>query len=211
MKFPQSILLFIALALSSSAWADALDERIAELQHGWAAAYYSVPEAQKNSAFEQLETRAEQLTAQNPGRAEPLVWQAIVLSSHAKFQGGLGALSKVKRARELLFAAEKIKPDALDGSIYASLGSLYANVPGWPIAYGDQDKAAMYLQKALQLNPDGIDPNFFYGELLAKRGDKASAERALRKALAAPARPGREDADSGRQAEIRAALKSLAS
>lgn len=211
MKFPQSILLFIALALSSSAWADALDERIAELQHGWAVAYYSVPEAQKNSAFEQLETRAEQLTAQNPGRAEPLVWQAIVLSSHAKFQGGLGALSKVKRARDLLFAAEKIKPDALDGSIYASLGSLYANVPGWPIAYGDQDKAAMYLQKALQLNPDGIDPNFFYGELLAKRGDKASAERALRKALAAPARPGREDADSGRQAEIRAALKSLAS
>lgn len=188
------------------AWADAVDDGIAGLQHGWAEAYYKTPAAQKEKAFEQLSAQAADFVAQNPTRAEPLVWQAIILSSHAKFEGGLGALSKIKLARERLLAAEKIRPDVLDGSIYTSLGSLYAKAPGWPIAYGDRKKAGDYLQRALKLNPDGIDPNFFYGELLLDQGQRAEGEKYLRKALAAPPRPGREDADEGRRAEVRAAL-----
>jgi len=194
------------LALAPAAWADAVDDGIVALQHGWAEAYYRVPAADKEKAFDTLSARAADLVAKNPGRAEPLVWQAIILSSHAKFQGGLGALSKIKTARTLLLAAEKIQPAALDGSIYTSLGSLYAKAPGWPIAYGDKDKAAEYLQHALQINPAGIDPNYFYGELLLDRGDKAQGEKYLRKALAAAPRPGREDADAGRRGEIQALL-----
>ena len=35
-----------------------------------------------------------------------------------------------------------IDPKALDGSAYASLGSLFYQVPGWPIGFGDDKKAA---------------------------------------------------------------------
>ena len=61
----------------------------------------------------------------------------------------------------------------------------------------------------LAINPNGIDPNFFYGDFLLDQGDKAQAKVYLDKALAAPARPGREVADEGRRMEIRERLAKL--
>lgn len=208
-RFFISLLLSCTLLGTTSARADTLDDEIALLQHAWAEAFYQTPEAQQSQRFETLAQRAEQTTSRYGGRAEPLVWQAIILSSYAKVKGGLGALSLVKQARELLIAAEKIDPAALDGSVYTSLGSLYAKVPGWPIGFGDKKRARAYLQKALSLNPDGIDPNFFYAELLLDSGDRAGASVYLHKALNAPSRPGREDADAGRRTEVRRLLDSL--
>jgi tetratricopeptide (TPR) repeat protein len=199
-------LLIGSLALAFTARAESVEEGLPALQHGWAEAYYTAPAAAKQTQFEKLAQRAEKLSSANPGRAEPLVWQAIILSSYAKFEGGLGALSKIKTARNLLLQAEKIQPNTLDGSIYTSLGSLYAKAPGWPIAYGDKKKAAEYLQHALQINPNGIDPNYFYGELLLDQGNRAEGEKYLRKALAAPPRADRADADTGRRAEVQALL-----
>ena len=131
-----------------------------------------------------------------------MVWEAIILSSYAKFAGGLSALSKAKAARDLLERAEKIDPAALNGSIYTSLGSLYYKVPRWPIGFGDKKKARAYLEKALQINPDGIDPNYFYGDFLLEQGEYAKARTYLEKALASPPRNGREDADQGRRTEV---------
>jgi hypothetical protein len=34
-------------------------------------------------------------------------------------------------------------------------------VPGWPIAYGDTNKADALLKKALVINPNTIDANYF--------------------------------------------------
>lgn len=199
----------LGLCIFGGARAQSLPDDLAALQHGWASAYYAVPEKQKNAAFESLEQQASALVARNAGRPEPLVWQAIVLSSHAKFAGGLGALSRIKQARTLLLDAEKIDATALEGSIYTSLGSLYAKSPGWPIAFGDKKQARVYLEKALTINPDGIDPNFFYGDLLLDLGDKSAARIHLQKALAAAPRAGREDADAGRRTEIQALLAKL--
>jgi len=186
--------------------ADAVMDAVADLQHGWAKAYYQVPEKQKEAAFKELAAKAHQVSAANSGRVEPMVWEAIILSSYAKFSGPLSALDKAKAARELLAKAEKISPDVLDGSIYTSLGSLYYKVPGWPIGFGDKKKAREYLEKAVKLNPEGIDPNFFFGDFLLEQGENAKAKEYLEKALAAPARPGREDADQGRRAEVQQAL-----
>lgn len=189
------------------AFADSVSDSIAELQHGWAKAYYQIPEKQKEAAFKELAAKAHQVTTANPGRAEPMVWEAIILSSYAKFAGGLGALDKAKAAHDLLEHAEKIQPDVLDGSIYTSMGSLYYKVPRWPIGFGDKKKAREYLEKAVKLNPDGIDPNYFYGDFLLEQGEYAKAREYLEKALSAPARLGREDADQGRRAEVQQSLE----
>ncbi|MDH3888698.1 MAG: tetratricopeptide repeat protein, partial [Gammaproteobacteria bacterium] len=132
----------------------------------------------------------------------PKIWLAIVLSTDAGITGGLGALGKVKEARKQLEAAAKINPDALDGSIYTSLGSLYYQVPGWPIGFGDDEQAEQYLKQALALNPDGIDPNYFYGDFMLEEGNYQQAVSYLEKAAAAAPRPGRELADRGRKAEV---------
>ncbi len=82
-------------------------------------------------------------------------------------------------------------------------------MPGWPLGFGDDDKARQYLLKALELNPDGIDPNFFYGDFLIEQDQPERARKYLNKALDAPERPSRPLADSGRREEIRSKLESL--
>jgi tetratricopeptide (TPR) repeat protein len=198
---------FCALLFASMASLADINEEIVKIQHQWAKANYATAENEQEKAFEKLVAEARKLAEHNPGRAEPKVWLAIVLSTDAGVTGGFGALGKVKEARRQLEAAEKIAPDVLDGSIYTSLGSLYYQVPGWPIGFGDDGKAALYLKKALAMNPDGIDPNYFYGDFMLEEDNYAEAVKYLEKAAAAPARPGRPLADKGRQAEVQEKLQ----
>jgi tetratricopeptide (TPR) repeat protein len=186
---------------------DPVAAELLEIQHSWEKATYETPDAEgKKRLFEALSTRADAFAHKYPGRAEPLVWQGIVLSTYAGAKGGLGALSLAKKSRDCLLEALKLDAAALDGSAYTSLGALYYKVPGWPVGFGDHDKAADYLRKALALNPDGIDPNYFLGELMFEEGDYTQSLKYLQKALAAPARPDRPLADSGRRGEINALI-----
>ena len=196
-----------ALLVASTASLADIDEDIVSIQHQWARANYETPESEQEKAFEELVAEARKLVESNPGSAEPRVWLAIVLSTDAGVTGGFGALGKVKEARRELEAAEKIDPDVLHGSIYTSLGSLYYQVPGWPIGFGDDEKAEEYLKKALAMNPDGIDPNYFYGDFMLEEDNYQEAVKYLEKAAAAPPRPGRPVADKGRHAEIQAKLQ----
>jgi len=204
-----SAALMLAAVGAHAATAADVDDAVAAIAHHWAAANYQTPDANKAAAFDAVATEAQQLAEQNPRRAEPLVWEAIALSSGAKVQGGFGALRKARQARDLLLSAENIDASVIHGAVYTSLGSLYANVPGWPIGFGDKDKARAYLEKALVLAPDDIDANYFYADFLADRGEYAKAAVHARTALAAAPRPGREDADAGRHQEIQALLTTL--
>ena len=190
---------------AAPAFANISDE-LAPLQQRWAEVQYQTPEKARADAFEQLAGEAEQLVQRHADAAEPLIWQGIILSTWAGAKGGLGALALCKQARQSLEAAIKINPAALDGSAYTSLGSLYYQVPGWPVGFGDDDKAEELLKKALALAPDGIDANFFYGDYLMDQGRYGEAIAVLEHAAAAAPRPGRELADQGRQAEIQAKL-----
>jgi len=197
-----------ALALPAFAADPAFDARVDGLARTWAHLNYEVKDkaAQANEAA-RLAAEADVLAKQYPNRAEPLVWEAISTATEAGAKGGLGGLALAKSAKGLLERAEKINPAALgDGSVYTSLGSLYAQVPGFPVGFGDPKKARAYLAKALAVNPRGVDANFFQGDFLMRQGDYAGAAAALERALAAPARPGREVADRGRKAQASALL-----
>ena len=183
---------------------------IAPLQQRWAEIQYQLPDNQKSAAFEALSAQAGQALAQEPNDASLLIWNGIILSSWAGAEGGLGALGKVKEAKSLFEHALQVDPQALQGSAYTSLGALYYQVPGWPIGFGDDEQAEALLQKALVLNPDGIDSNFFWADYLIDQKRYAEARAALLKAQAAAPRPDRPLADQGRQAEIRARLDKIA-
>ncbi len=201
--------LLAACSIHAIADPAALDATILDLTHRWARVTYQTAPAQQDEGYRSVILFAEQAEQAYPGRAEPLIWKAIALSSAAKVEGGLAGLGKAKQARELLLNAEKIDPGALSGSIYSSLGTLYAKVPGWPIGFGDKAKAAAYLKQALAMNPGGIDANFFYGEFLSDQGRYAEAAEYVTRALAAPPRPGREDSDAGRRLEAEALADAL--
>ncbi|AUN95184.1 tetratricopeptide repeat protein [Pseudazoarcus pumilus] len=204
------------LFLTACLWginAFALDERgqqrLQEIQQAWAETRYELAPDARDKAFEALHARTEQALLESPDAPELLIWRGIVLASWAGARGGLGALGLVKQARASLEAALEKDPSALDGSAWTSLGSLYYQVPGWPIGFGDDQRAEEMLRKALAINPDGIDPNFFYGDFLIEQQRYDEARAALQRALAAPPRPGRERADAGRRDECRALLAKL--
>ena len=182
---------------------------VSSIQTAWAEANYTLKDKQQKAAFEMLIKQADAVVSQYPDSAEVLIWRGIVQSSYAGAKGGLGALSLVKAARADFEKALDINDRALQGSAYTSLGTLYFKVPGWPLGFGDDDKAESLLKKALTINPDGIDSNYFYGQFLLDKHELKQAEQALLRAQQAPARPDRPLADQGRQQEIKQALQQV--
>ncbi|CAN5487376.1 hypothetical protein BH10PSE17_BH10PSE17_31730 [soil metagenome] len=201
-----AVLMFVGL---KPAHADAVDDAVAGLQHDWEVSRYQSPVSERERRFESLASKAHALVEANPQRPELMIWEGIALSSWAGEKGGLGALGLVKRAKALYESAIQIDGTVLDGSAYNSLGVLYYKVPGWPLGFGDKDKARAMLQKALQLNPQGIDPNFFYADYLIETQHPDDAVPYLDKALQAPPRPNRSIADTGRREEVRALLEKI--
>ena len=194
---------FLPVAIPALAEDAPFATELVGIQQSWDEANYQSANAEeKQRRLEALSVRSEELVRKYPRHAEPLVWEGIVLSTYAGAKGGLGALSLAKKSRDCLLEATRIDPAALRGSAYTSLGALYYKVPGWPIGFGDRDKATEFLNKALALNPDGMDPNYFIGELMYEKGDYSASLRHLQKALAAAPRADRPLADAGRRAEI---------
>ncbi len=183
---------------------------VREIQFEWARLYYMDEFLNVNyRELEALVEKANQVAAEHPQNAEALVWDAIVMSTMAEKKGGLGALSLVKQARLKLEEAEAIDPTVLGGSVYASLGTLYSKVPGWPFGFGSDEKAEEYFKKALAINPQGLDINYFFAEYLADNGDQQLALVYVDKALQAPRMAERPVADKGRREQALKLRQSL--
>jgi len=213
-----SLALAAGIALASAAPAMAADaaagltmmQQVAQLQHEWAVANYQTPEKNKEAAFKALVDKASALTARYPDKAEPKIWEAIIRAGYAGAMGGLqslfSAMPQMKQGRDLLLAAEKIDPKAMDGSIYTTLGSFYYMVPGGIIGFGDDDKALVYLKKGLAIAPNGMDANYFMGDYWLHEKQYAKAVPYFEKVLALPDVASRPIYSKGRKAEAAAKL-----
>ncbi|MEH6444545.1 MAG: hypothetical protein V7784_11660 [Oceanospirillaceae bacterium] len=206
-----AICALMSISVIGSANDTIIDEKksVLHLQKQWANIKYQTPKKERQADFKWLSKEASQALNLYPNSTELLIWQGIILSTYAGEKGGLGALSIVKKAKVMFEKALDKNPEALQGSAYTSLGSLYYQVPGWPLGFGNDKKAEKYLLQALKLNPNGIDSNFFYGDFLLDQGRKKQAKKVLNKALQAPLREDRPLADKGRRLEIQALLKKL--
>nr|WP_246201177.1 hypothetical protein [Vibrio ziniensis] len=204
-------MLMTAFCLSTAASTYAAEaDSLMVIQHKWAVCQYQSKDMDNQvHCLESLIQHNKQALKDEPNRQELKLWLAINESSLAGAEGGLGALSLAKEAKTLLEQVIDNAPETLSGSAYTSLGSLYYKVPGWPIGFGDDEMAEKMLRKALELNPNGIDSNYFYADFLAQDGRKKEAIQYLTKAQKAPPRPDRPLADQGRQQEISKLLGEL--
>lgn len=186
--------------------ASEFDLKLLEIQHEWAKANYDLKDDAQKEAFISLLDKSAAFTTANPNNAVSLIWNGIVNSTYAGVKGGIGALKYAKTAKQLFEDAIKIDPNALNGSAHTSLGTLYYKVPGFPVGFGNKKKAENHLIKALNINPTGIDANYFYGDYLISRKKYKEAIPVLEIALNAEDRPNRPLADKGRKEEIKSAL-----
>lgn len=185
----------------------ALSDDLTALQNEWARIKYQVAgKDAKLAAIAPLSKKAASITAANPDSAEAKIWEAIILATEANITKSLSGLPKVEKARDLLSESLKMSPRAMDGAAHMTLGSLYYQVPGWPVGFGNDELAEQHLKAALEINPNGMDTNYWYGEFLLDDGRAAEAATYLNRALKAPIRPERKVADEGRRKEIEAAL-----
>jgi tetratricopeptide (TPR) repeat protein len=199
------------LIFSQTAFSASMMEQVSAIQKQWAVIKYQTDEDSQSEAYEELIIQADALIESYPNQAEPLIWSAIVYSSYAGAVGGLKSVTKalpaVKQSRDLLLQAEAIDSNALGGSVMTTLGALYYQVPGWPLAFGDKKKAREYLEKGVQINENGLAANYFYGDFLLDRKEYTKAVSVLEHALAAPPLDQRPVADQGRREEIQALLE----
>ena len=137
MKRLLSALLLSLSVLTVSAHADTL----LDVQQDWAHVNYDLTGDDQEKAFNTLLEKAEAWVKSQPDSAEAHIWLGIVQSSFAGAKGGLGALSLAKKAKKNFEQALRLDENALNGSAMVSLGVLYHKVPGWPLGFGDDEKA----------------------------------------------------------------------
>jgi len=195
---------------SQSVYASDLMTQVHDLQVGWAKANYQLEDDAQTDAFEALIKQGQTATQQYADAAESWIWLGIIQSTYAGKAGPFSALGYAKDAKASLEKAIAINPEALHGSAYTSLGTLYFKVPGWPLGFGDDDEAEKLLKKAMDINPDGIDSNYFYADFLTDQDHYSQAKKHLLKAQDAAARPTRPVADKGRHQEIKNLLAKVA-
>lgn len=204
----------VALALPTTAALAADDPQmnaaVKRINDQWARIRYQVKDrSQQAQMLAALATQAGQVAARWPGHAEPLLWQGIVVSEEAARANMLSQLGYAKEAKAILDKAAAIDIKAENGGVAMSLGVLYAKVPGFPIAFGNHDKARKLLQAALAMDPGGLDASFFYADFINNQGQHREAKTILERALRTPVNPDRPVWDAGRRAEIRALLSQI--
>lgn len=206
-------LLFAAIALSApSAWAveDAVTALVKQIQFKWETIKFTVPEGDKQTEqMNALGAEADAMAAKYPDRVEALIWDGILTSERASMVNPISALSLATRARDMLEKAYKMNPSALDAGAPTSLGVLYYRVPGFPLGFGDKEKARRLLEQATSAAPTGLDAWYFYGDFLLTQGQYAKARDAFNYALSIPDRPDRPLWDRNRRLVIREKLDQI--
>ncbi|WP_258044448.1 hypothetical protein [Sphingomonas citricola] len=188
----------------------AMDRAVQQVNDQWAHIRYQVADrGEQYRELDALAARAAQVSARYPNRAEPLLWQGIVVSEEAARASVLRQLGLAKQARTILERAQAIDPNVADGGVKMSLGVLYYRVPGFPIGFGNTAKARGLLEAALKQDPRGLDNNFFYADFLKDEGHPAEARTYVLRGLAAPVNGARPVWDAGRRAEMRTLLAKI--
>lgn len=199
----------VLLLVSNGCFADSLSAALTSIESEWANVYYGLSKAKQQTAYPVLLDKIQQLATQHPNDAGVIYWQALVKASYANHQNPIAALQAINEVRNLLTKAIAINPQVMNGAAYIVLGTLYAKVPSWPIAFGDDDTAKALLETALKINPNGLVSNYFYGEFLLGHDEVAAAERYFKLALAAPIRVEQRYADEQMRYKVQRALKKM--
>lgn len=198
-------LLLFAGPLSASE----LNNTLVSLESEWEATYYQAAEAQQRQIYPQLLSKAGDLVKRYPQSAEAKIWLATIMVSNAALESSLTVLGTLNQAKELLETAIQQNPSALNGAAYLTLGTLYYMVPGWPVSFGDNKMAEQMLKSSLQLNPHGIDANYFYGDYLLRQDRLSEAEPYFRKAAQASIRKQQQINDLHLQKDAKSALANI--
>lgn len=212
----QTILIFILFsAMQQNGVADQKPTKttpcqaLPELEHRWAEIRYQIPEKQRLQAFNNELTEIGKDPSDCQQSATYQLIQAMIKGSMAKLQNRLDALKMIRQIEAHLQSSIKTDPTIMNGMSWTLLGLLYDKSPGWPFSIGDDKAAKHAYQKGLELNPEGINTNFYYGDFLRRKKKTEQARQYLMKASRSKQGNQSEIAYLGRMQDVKRALNKL--
>jgi len=196
----------LALLFSNILSANSLEFELNQIESEWATIYYTKDNSEQSASYPKLLTKLNNTSKQYPNSYELKIWQAIIIATNAAYESPFTALESIKKSKKILESSIAIDPDALQGAAFVTLGTLYYLTPGWPISFGNEDKAEQLLKTGLKLNPNSIDSNYFYADYLLSRDKQEEANKYFRIATNIPSRPSQQLADDSLKHEAALAL-----
>lgn len=198
-----TVLLSAVLLAATPAYAEFKDE-LTDIQQRWAAARYNSNGAQRKSELRDLTLETDTLAKKYSDQPESYLWAGVIRGSLAEIYNNLSALTLVKEAKVNLEKSIELNPKAEDSYALGILGLMYSLTPGWPIAFGDDNKAQELLNRGLELSPGGMNINYFNAEYHFNKKEYKKALMYIEKAAQAtpPYPPEKSLAVSNRQREI---------
>jgi len=181
-------LLILLMLVSQLCFAQSLSDSLSSIELEWAKVYYEQPKQKQQLAYPALLNKMAQLAKSHINDAGVIYWTALIKASYAAHQNPIDALDSIHEVRDLLNKSIAINPKIMNGAAYIVLGTLYDKAPPWPIAFGDDDVAKKMLETALEISPNGVTSNYFYGKFLLEHDDTQAAINYLKKAVSVPIR-----------------------
>ena len=195
--------------LTNTAFAQALEDTFSDFENRWAVTVFELPIGKRDRALKSLLFEARDLANKYSELPKAVAWHGIVANECLR-NGCMSRSTRLrKEARDALLKAESLDPLILDGLVYATLGTLYSEAPTYLGGFGSKTRGIGYMWRAIVLDPEGLDANYLYAELLVEEKRYKDAREVLVKASALPARSDHERADLGRHRQIQALLEEV--
>ena len=128
-----------------------------------------------------LLSRAETFRAAHPQDPDAWLTAGLIRAAYAK-QLGVKGLSQLEKARQDLEGSIARDSGWRDGYAKAFLARLYMTVPPWPIAFGNDERAASLLREVVESHPASLAGNLYEGLRLLK--SRRREEAAIRLEIA---------------------------
>lgn len=204
----QTLFLTLMLLTSFSSFCATYQSETFERQ--WAICQYQTSlNTAQIKCYEHLIRQIKQLQTQHQDDLTLKTLHAINLASLAGVDDAPSPLKLIREAKDTLQEVINKDPSTLHSAAYVILGALYYRAPGWPISFGDNDKAEKYLKKAIAIHPENLTTLYFYADFLATQGKKKEAITYLNNALKLDISSNRTIANAGRKADIQRLLDKL--
>ncbi|TAN53565.1 MAG: hypothetical protein EPN21_01225 [Methylococcaceae bacterium] len=147
-------------------------------------AYIKGPDKQKALArYEYLQALIHKQNAKPNQPVAGKLLEALLSMELANAKHSLESLLDLEAAKNIL---EQCCIDAITAEnavAHALLGYLYFKVPPDPLSFGDKERGLQHLQKALEIDPEGAWPNYYYGIYLKETQQPLPARRSLERAV----------------------------
>ena len=205
------LLLAMVATSATAARASTVDEALTDIEQRWAGAVFESKGRQQNKALATLLSDVRELASTHGENPKAVAWHGIIAHECVRNHCKSNSSSLRREARDALLKAESLGPGPLRSLVYGNLGGLYAHTSSNFGGFGSKVRGIGYMWKAIVVDPEGLDANYLYAELLVDEKRYRDAHDVLLKASTTIVRPEHERADRGRRAQVLALLRRVES